>query len=160
MNLELQPITDGDLEFLYRVYASTRSAEMALVDWDDMQKESFVRFQFNAQHKYYQENYPSAQFSILFKNGVPIGRLYLDRRETEIRIVDITLLPEHRGQGSGSKVLGQVLAEGDQTGKRVSIHVERNNPALSLYERLGFRMTTDRGVYWFMEREPQSREEA
>lgn len=160
MNLELRPITDSDLEFLYQVYASTRSAEMALVDWDDTQKEAFLRFQFNAQHKYYQENYSQAQFSIVCHNGLPIGRLYLDRRETEIRIVDITLLPEQRGQGTGSRILGQVLAEGDQTGKRVSIHVERNNPALSLYERLGFRITADRGVYWFMEREPQSREEA
>lgn len=159
MNLELRSITDADLEFLYQVYASTRSAEMALVDWDVSQKEAFLRFQFNAQHKYYQKNYPAAQFSILHKNGLPIGRLYLDRRETEIRIVDIALLPEYRRQGIGNYVLGQVLAEGDYTGKRVSIHVERNNPALSLYDRLGFKMTIDRGVYLFMERDPRGTEE-
>jgi hypothetical protein len=33
----------------------------------------------------------------------------------------------------------------------VRIHVERQNPALALYERLGFRLLEDRGVYLFLE---------
>jgi hypothetical protein len=36
-------------------------------------------------------------------------------------------------------------------GKPLRIHVERFNPALRLYERLGFRQIDDRGVYLFLE---------
>jgi ribosomal protein S18 acetylase RimI-like enzyme len=87
-------------------------------------------------------------------DGEPAGRLYLFRGDREIRIVDIALLPEHRGNGAGSSLLRDVLAEADAGGKRVTIHVERANPALRLYERLGFSIAEDRGVYLFLERPP------
>jgi predicted GNAT family acetyltransferase len=47
-----------------------------------------------------------------------------------------------------------VLAEADAAGKRVTIHVERLNPARRLYERLGFSVAEDKGVYLFLERLP------
>ena len=40
-------------------------------------------------------------------------------------------------------------------GKPLRIHVERMNPALGLYERLGFEQVEDRGVYWLMEWQPR-----
>jgi ribosomal protein S18 acetylase RimI-like enzyme len=83
----------------------------------------------------------------------PAGRLYLNRGDSEIRIVDIALLPEHRGKGVGSALLRDLLAEADAHGKRVTIHVERMNPALRLYERLGFSVAEDKGVYLFLERQ-------
>lgn len=110
--------------------------------------------QFNAQHQQYMENYPGKEFSIILFNGTPVGRLYLNRSSTEIRIVDIAVLKEFRGQGIGSALLDGILKEGDSGNKVVSIHVEKNNPALRLYRRLGFQVTADREVYHFMERLP------
>jgi ribosomal protein S18 acetylase RimI-like enzyme len=107
--------------------------------------------QFNAQYLYYAENYAHAQFQIVLLDGAPIGRLYVDRRAAEIRIVDIALLPEHCGQGIGSHLLREILAEGQARGVPVTVHVERFNPALHLYERLGFRPVEDKGVYLLME---------
>ncbi len=46
--------------------------------------------------------------------------------------------------------VGELLAEGERTGKTVSIHVERHNPALGLYDRLGFRPVGEHGVYVLM----------
>src|SRR4051812_19114238 len=60
--ISLRPITDADLSFLYKVYASTRAQEMALVPWSDAQKQAFVRMQFEAQHKYYREQFTTASF--------------------------------------------------------------------------------------------------
>jgi hypothetical protein len=57
-NITFRPITENDMDFLYRVYASTREDELAVTDWDDAQKEEFLKMQFNAQHVYYQEHYP------------------------------------------------------------------------------------------------------
>jgi len=81
--------------------------------------------------------------------------LYLDNSDHEIRIVDIALLPQFCGQGIGGKILKTILETGDQAHKAVSIHVEKNNPALNLYQRLGFQQQKDVGVYWFMSRLPQ-----
>jgi ribosomal protein S18 acetylase RimI-like enzyme len=124
------------------------------VPWDDAAKRAFLRMQFQAQGSWYREQMPDASFDVVLVDGARAGRLYVDRREDEIRIVDIALLPEHRGHGIGTRLLRQLLAEADATATRVTIHVERFNPALRLYERLGFREVADHGVYLLLERPP------
>ena len=123
---------------------------MALVDWTDRQKDEFLRMQFNAQHNFYHEQFSSAQFDIIEFYNDTIGRLYVDRRPDEIRIIDIALLPEHRGKGIGGELMQSLLEEASGSNKSVSIHVEHNNPAMHLYQRLGFRHVRDEGVYFFM----------
>ena len=120
--------------------------------WDDAQKDAFLRMQFDAQDAWYREHYAEASFEVIKADGEPAGRLYVNRGRSEIRIVDIALLPEHRGDGIGTSLLRDLLAEADAVGKRVTIHVERLNPALRLYERLGFALAEDKGVYLFLER--------
>ena len=149
--VRFRPVTAEDTEFLYTVYASTRTAELAAVDWSESDKAAFLRAQFNAQHQAYQGSYQGADFLVILLGDRPIGRLYLARGERETRIVDIALLPEHRRAGIGGAILADILAEGARGDKRVSVHVEMFNPALSLYQRLGFRQREVRGVYYFME---------
>jgi ribosomal protein S18 acetylase RimI-like enzyme len=152
--VSLRPISTDDEAFLYQVYASTRAEELALLGWDAARKSAFLRMQFDAQHRHYQDQFPNADFLVIYAGDQPIGRLYVDRGDDEINIVDIALLPEHRRRGIGSALLKAILAEADQTGKPVRIHVERFNPALHLYDRLGFVKTGDSGVYFLMERPP------
>lgn len=147
----LRRVAPGDEELLYRIYASTRSEELAPVPWTAAQKEAFLRMQFRAQSLDYGANYPAAEFLVILVAGEPAGRLYVDRRDDELRIVDIALLPEHRGAGIGGALLRELLAEAAAAGKPVRIHVESMNPALRLYERLGFRRTDDHGIYHLME---------
>ncbi|HYL05748.1 MAG TPA: GNAT family N-acetyltransferase [Thermoanaerobaculia bacterium] len=144
-------VAPGDEELLYRIYASTRVEELAPVPWTAAQKEAFLRMQFRAQSEDYAANYPDAAFQVLLVDGTPAGRLYVDRRGDEVRIIDIALLPEHRGAGIGGALLRGLLAEAAAAGKPVRIHVERMNPALRLYDRLGFRRTGDDGIYYLME---------
>jgi ribosomal protein S18 acetylase RimI-like enzyme len=122
------------------------------VPWDDAQKEAFLRHQFDAQDAWWREHYADASFDVILVEGEPAGRLYVHRGRSEIRIVDIALLPEQRGNGVGTRLLDKLLAEGDADAKIVTIHVERMNPALRLYERLGFSLAEDKGVYLFLER--------
>jgi len=124
------------------------------VPWDDVQKDAFLRSQFDAQDAWWREHYAEASFDVILVDDEPAGRLYVHRGERDIRIVDIALLPEHRGAGIGAKLLRDLLAEADEVGKSVTIHVERMNPALRLYERLGFALAEDKGVYLFLERAP------
>jgi ribosomal protein S18 acetylase RimI-like enzyme len=153
-SVELRPVEPGDEEFLYRVYAGTRTEELAVVAWDDAAKEAFLRMQFTAQDRHYHDQMPDASYEVVLVDGEPAGRLYVDRRANEIHVVDIALLPEHRGRGLGTRLMREVLAEADAAGTRVTIYVERFNPALRLYERLGFSRISEEGVYLLLERQP------
>ena len=123
-----------------------------MVPWTEEQKRAFVDMQFRAQTVHYQQHYGDGEFNIIEKDGVPAGRLLLHRTAEEISIVDISLMPEHRGQGIGTKLLQDVFAEAAATKRSVSIYVEQQNPAKRLYERLGFRYVRSSGVYDLMVR--------
>ena len=125
-----------------------------MAPWTEQEKEDFLAFQFDAQHKYYMEHFPRAAFDLVLLEDQPIGRLYIDRRKDEIRLIDIALLPEHRGSGLGSAIMQDILAEGSEKGLLVRIHVEHNNPAMRLYRRLGFEKIEEQGVYHLMEWTP------
>lgn len=156
MTITLRPIAQEDADFLLRVYRSTREDELATVDWSEEQKDWFVRMQFNAQHAWYQEHYVGASFDVILVDGLPAGRLYVHRREREIRLVDIAFLPEFRNRGLGTALLRDLQGEAESAGKPLTIHVEKYNPAMRLYERLGFTRIGETGPYDLMEWKPAS----
>ena len=147
----LRAATPEDEQFLRVVYASTRAEELARTQWSDEQKRAFTDMQFAAQDTHYRRHYPTAQYSIIEVQDVPAGRLYVDRSEKEILIIDIALLPAHRRAGIGTKLLRELQDEARTAGKVLTIHVEKFNPALSLYRRLGFQEVEDEGVYMLLE---------
>lgn len=153
--IELVAMTDKDLPFLRKVYGSTREDELSLVDWSKEQCESFLDMQFQAQHLYYGQQFSEAEFCIIKFKGEPVGRLYVDYRDDEIRIVDIALLSQHRNRGIGTELMQDLMARASRGGKCIGIHVEKNNPALNWYRELGFEEQSDQGVYLFMKWTPQ-----
>lgn len=148
--LGFRTLTEGDLPFLAQLYASTRADELAVTDWSDDDKAAFLEAQFRAQHAHYQQYYPNADWLVTIRGGEDIGRLYLGRWPTQHRIIDIAFLPEHRGKGLGEALLRDLMDEAAACGKAVSIHVEKFNPAMRLYRRLGFETLEDKGVYDLM----------
>jgi len=117
-------------------------------------REQFLRSQFDAQATHYVKHYAGVEFLIIELAGTPAGRLYVQRTPSEILVMDIALIPEFRGRGIGTALLRQILDEGQASSRIVTMHVEKFNPALSLYERLGFRIAEDQGVYWFLRWSP------
>ena len=146
--IDFRPITADDMAFLSQLYRSTREAELAVVAWSDAEKQAFCDMQFEAQHKHYQQHYPDAQWLVIERQGTPVGRLYLERWPKEHRIIDIALIPAVQGQGIGGAVLQDLQDNaGADAARGIGIHVEKANPALSLYRRLGFTTLEDKGVY-------------
>jgi ribosomal protein S18 acetylase RimI-like enzyme len=158
MSISLRPISPADEEFLFAIYASTREDELAKLDWNAAQKQLFLRMQFDAQARFYEANYPGATFQVILYEDQPVGRLYLQDRTDGIRIMDIALLPRFRNHGIGTTLLGEILMNGQNKNLPVTIHVERTNPALHWYQRLGFRLLEDKGVYLLMEWTPNPME--
>jgi ribosomal protein S18 acetylase RimI-like enzyme len=148
----LRPVQDSDDEFLLKVYGSTREQEMAQVPWTAEQKQQFARMQYEAQKNHYAAQHPHASHEIICLEGDAAGRLYLDRSGEKFHILDITLLPEHRNQGAGSFLLGQIMAEAKEAGKPVSIFVETFNPSLRLFQRLGFTPIQQEGFHLLLQR--------
>jgi ribosomal protein S18 acetylase RimI-like enzyme len=148
--LKLRPITDADHAFLRDLYASVRAAELAAVPWPEPAKRSFLDEQFALQHAHYAKVYVGADFLLIEKDGVSIGRIYIYRTPTEIRLMDIALIVEERGHRIGTALLTELMEEAATTNCELTLHVEPENPAQRLYQRLGFRLIEHRGVYDFL----------
>lgn len=152
--ITLRPATEADDDFIFSCYASTRAQELAQVPWMAEQKEAFVRMQYTAQKNHYAAEAPRASHDIIYVAATPVGRIYLDRREDKLHILDITVLPQHRNQGTGSLLLRRLLDEAGKLGKPVTIYVESFNPSLRLFERLGFRKDHEKGFHLLMKWQP------
>jgi GNAT superfamily N-acetyltransferase len=154
MSVTLRPVAAEDEPFLLNAYGSVRSAELAQVPWSEAQRNAFLKMQFDAQQLHYETHNPEAAHDIILLNERPIGRLYVARREQEIRILDITILPEYRNQGTGTSLIKELIDEAARVGKPLNIYVEFYNPSLRLFERLGFLKVDrpdDDGVNHLME---------
>jgi len=145
MTITLRDATGEDEAFLRQVYACTRAEEMALVPWTDEQREAFLRFQFDAQDSYYRSQFPEAAYQIILKDGAPVGRLYVYRNSTDMRILDITILPEHRAAGVGTSLIRDLQAEAEESNQPLNIWVENFNRSQSLFKRLGFLIVQEEG---------------
>lgn len=145
-----RPVRDTDEALLLEIYSSTRADEMNLVPWDAAQKKAFLQMQFDAQQRHYRAYFPNASHDLILVDGQPVGRIYVDRRETEIRILDLTLLPEARGRGVGTLILQELMKEAAEADKALSIYVESFNRSLGLFQRLGFVKMEESSASWLM----------
>lgn len=153
----LRAATSADYDFMRRLYHDTRAEEMKHFPFDEVQKQAFLDQQFAAQFEHYGIHYPSCERNIIERDGKPIGRLWLDEWPDQIRLVDIALMAEERGSGIGTQLVEGVLARGAASAKPVTIHVEGFNPALRLYQRLGFEHVDSNGMYYLMKWTPPGR---
>ena len=141
-----------DEAFLRELYGSTRIDELAHVAWAPAQLAAFLRMQFDLQRAHYRAHYADASYQIVEFDGRPIGRLYVHYSREDVRVLDISLLPDMRGQGIGRWLLEKVIQQAARLGAPVTLHVAYGNPARRLYERLGFRIINEDAMNFFMER--------
>lgn len=155
-NVVLRPATAGDQQSLLEIYASTRAEELALTDWNEAQRDAFVKMQFAAQQEYYRTQYPHGEQTLIIANDQTIGRVYTVEDEQEIRIIDITVLPAHRNAGIGGPLIEDILGCAKQAGKPVRIYVETYNRSRRLFERLGFTVIGEDGINVLLEWRPSA----
>jgi ribosomal protein S18 acetylase RimI-like enzyme len=146
--LRLRPAGGADLPLLAAIYATTREEELRQVAWSEAQKRTFTDWQSQQQERHYALHYPDAE-RLVIEREAPIGRIYV-HTSAEVRLMELTLLPDLRNQGIGSSLMNSFLAYVDELGRPASLHVEPFNPARRMYERLGFAVVESRGVYEFM----------
>lgn len=143
-----------DEPFLFLMYAGTRQEETAGWGWRPEELEPFLRMQFSLRERAYRLQYPHAERRIILLDAVRIGQMIVNESESELRLVDISLLPAYRNAGIGTSVLSWLQDASRASGKPVRLMALLTNPALALYMRLGFRIVREDGLYAELEWEP------
>jgi GNAT superfamily N-acetyltransferase len=141
LHLSWRSATAADEAFCFSVYASTRAEELAAWGWGVAQQEIFLKMQFTAQAASYRATFPGASHAIVLRGDRPVGTLIVNHTADEIRLVDISLLPEHRGAGLGAATIRRLQAEAHGSGRPLRLRVLKTSPAARLYARLGFIAT-------------------
>ncbi len=141
-----------DGEFLLSVYEAFRRPELSMLGWSDSELSAFIRMQFDAQTLHFTRVFPDADNLLVLVDDEPAGRLMVDRSDTQIRIVDIALLPDLRGVGVGGQLVRLLSAEADILGLPMTCHVAQDNVARGFWEHLGFEARGLDGLHVAMER--------
>jgi len=154
---QLREAGEDDGENLFGLFTASRDdLTAAISNWDAAQQESFMRLQFQAQRDQYRHQYPGAQWDVVIRQDEIIGQILVAAIDDELRLVDVSLLPEFRNRGIGNALLSDLLDKAAGENKRVTLHVLQGNPAVRLYERLGFSHSGEQGIYRRMEWVPVS----
>ena len=150
-SVSVRPVTAGDEDFLLEVYKSSRGDDLRGLGWAEDRISEFLSMQYEAQQRFYESEYKRAADEIVLLAGKPAGRMTVERRDYEIRCVDLALLPEHRGGGVGAFLIAKLQDEARRVNKPLRFQVIRFNRAVNLFERLGFVRTSETGTHFQME---------
>jgi ribosomal protein S18 acetylase RimI-like enzyme len=141
MGVALRLRRDADADFLCDVYVAHRWPEMAATGWPPQTCLAFLRDQHRLQDLNYRKFCDGAAWCVIEVGGERAGRLYLFLRDGDLRLMDIALMPAYRNRGVGGALIRAIQDQAAGLGAaKVSLYVEGANPALRLYERLGFKL--------------------
>ena len=148
----LRSEVEADLPFLTELYAEVRHDELARLDWPVRAKRDFLDAQCRLQRDHYAQHYVGADLLIVERGERAVGRVYVHASAKEIRLMDIAVLRTEQGQGFATTIVRALQHLASRRGRQImlTLHVEPANPAQRLYERLGFRLIEQRGVYDFL----------
>jgi ribosomal protein S18 acetylase RimI-like enzyme len=153
----LRPVVlPDDEDFLIKLYFTTRD-DINFLPLEEAQKKSILMMQYQAQKQQYEEQFPDSRHDIILLDGESVGRFWTMREETEIRGIDLALLPEYRNSGIGSHLLAEIFEEAAQTNRDFTFHVLKTNPAMQLYQRLGCEFTGETVSHFQMRRRPENK---
>lgn len=150
-NVSLRPERPDDEPVLYEIYVSTRQEELDRANWNEASKRAFLQMQFQSMRQGYAARFPAAEFALIVHDDSVLGRAVIHRSDEEIRLVDLALLQQHRNQGIGTWLIGNLRSEAQKTGRPLRLSVFADSPAIRLYERLGFREVETTPPYHQME---------
>jgi GNAT superfamily N-acetyltransferase len=153
--ISFRPVTNGDEDLLLQIYQSSRGDDLRGLGWTEDRIREFLGMQYEAQQRFFESEYKRADDEIILFEGKPVGRLIVERREHEIRCIDVALLPEHRNRGVGTSLIQRLQAEATREKKPLRLQVIRFNRAVNLLERTGFMRVSETGTHFQLEWAPR-----
>ncbi len=138
--IELQKATEADKPYLYALRRQTMidHLEQAGIFLSEDEHWQRIEHEFDG-------------FRLLFFRGERIGTIKYRENDESIEIIQLQIEPEHQGRGLGSAVVEQLIE--DSRGKALCLSVLKKNPAMGLYRRLGFSITSEDEHEYLMQRQ-------
>jgi GNAT superfamily N-acetyltransferase len=137
----LRYTTPDDRGFLARLFTACRSDEF--VPLGEPFVSHVLQTQFEAQQAGYAGRFGSSGDHIITSDEDPIGRIWVHCDGSKWELVDIAVLPEHRGHGVGTVLLRDLIQQADWNGATIHLDVRCDNAgAQRLYFGLGFSLVS------------------
>ena len=150
-SITLRPATEDDRDFLLALYKSSRGDDLRGLSWEEERINEFLEMQYEAHQTFLTADHPNIQDQIVLVDGTSVGHLAVEQRSEEIRLVDVSLVPEHRQRGTGTLLIQELQTQAAAAQRPLRLQVIRFNRAVTLFERLGFRRTSETGTHFQME---------
>jgi len=120
----------ADLDFARVLYFETmRGLIEPLFGWDERRQEESFAGWFDLQ-----------QARIIMADGRDVGWMQTRAHDGEVFLGSLYVIPEMQRRGIGTHVLRELIAQATRSSKPLTLAVMKNNPAIQLYECLGFRL--------------------
>ena len=150
-SITLRPATEDDRQFLLALYKSSRGDDLRDLGWEEERIAEFLEMQYEAHQNFLANDHPDIQDQVVLSFGEPVGHLALEQRPEEIRLVDVSLMPAQRQHGTGTLLIQELQTQAAAAKRPLRLQVIRFSRAVGLFERLGFRRTSETGSHFQME---------
>ena len=130
MRIEYQKAEEDDRSYFENLstLCYQRLVEAAFGEWDAKREA-----------KQFAEKWQESRFHKLYFAGELVGGVWMEEHESYFQLREIMLEPAYRNRGIGTQVIERCIATAALAAKPLRLRVIYDNPAISLYKRLGFR---------------------
>lgn len=160
--MNLRPPRAEDEPFLRQLRGQIDSDRLFMNYWQgedaEEEKKKILNLQFNAlgAHQNRLKQIAETKENIIEMDGAPVGRFLVAGGREELRLSEISIVPEWRGKGLGQMVIKSTMEECIRTSRVLRLCVEiQNTTALGLYRSLGFYTIEEHSLHYIMEWNPQ-----
>ncbi|ASY80201.1 GNAT family N-acetyltransferase [Pectobacterium polaris] len=128
-NITLHPATPQDEAFLFKLRRATMDEHLHKADViaDDSAHWQRIKYHYNDAY-------------IVLMESERIGLFKRHKGANEWTIIQIQILPAYQGQGIAAWLLHTFLRQADEANIPVTLSVLKGNRAITLYQRVGFKV--------------------
>jgi ribosomal protein S18 acetylase RimI-like enzyme len=130
MNISLRPAVPHDYDFCKHLYFTENAWILEALHLDRTAHE--LRFP---------EQWKLPEVRIVVSSDSPIGWLQSTAHQDALFLSQLYIVGSCQRRGIGTQIMHRLIAEAAQANLPLKLDVVRINPALRLYQRLGFRIT-------------------
>lgn len=139
--MNLRPATEKDYDFVYKVKVDALKEYInATWGWDENQQKDFHKNHFLAK-----------ETEIIQFDNQDVGFVVIKFLENQARIEEINIIKKYHNNGIGTKIISDVQTKALKLNLPVWLQVLKVNPAINLYKRLGFTITTENATHFQMQ---------
>jgi len=145
MQITLRPARTQDFDFCEALYFAGMENIIRELNLDRV-----------AQSASFRQLWELTQVRIIVVDGADVGWLQSTKQGDSLFLAQLFISASFQRRGIGTEVMHRLIAEAARARQAVTLGVVKINPALRLYERMGFRITHEDDRKLYMRRDPDA----